>query len=81
MGICCPVCGSENVRLSHLRQGDGYHLLRLRYPIRCRSCRLRGWTNFYWMVKLWRRQRAQDKQAALKRRQKQAAGTAPQAKP
>jgi len=38
----CRACGSYNLRLSHLHVLDVLLLLRLRYPVRCRSCRLRS---------------------------------------
>jgi hypothetical protein len=81
MAICCPVCGSEDVRPSRLREGDGYHILRFHYPIRCRSCRLRGWGSFYWVAKLWLRLRAEEKEAARNRNEGHATDASPHSKP
>ena len=41
MSVRCPKCGSDNLRPSHLRAGDVFLLLTLRYPARCRDCRRR----------------------------------------
>ncbi len=42
--LTCNGCGSSNMRLSHLRAGDLWDLIALRYPVRCRDCRERGFT-------------------------------------
>ena len=41
MTVRCRKCGSDNLRPSHLRAGDVFLLLTLRYPVRCRDCRRR----------------------------------------
>lgn len=42
----CPYCGASHFRLSRLRISDLIHLLRLRYPVRCRLCRERTHVSF-----------------------------------
>lgn len=48
MPVCCRICGSENLRPSHLLVTDWRYFVKLRYPIRCRKCRKRG------SVRLWK---------------------------
>lgn len=43
MAVRCRMCGSFELRPSHLRLEDLAHLLLLRYPVRCRICRLRDY--------------------------------------
>jgi hypothetical protein len=49
--IClrCPSCFSEALRPSRLRLGDARLLLTLRYPVRCRDCRVRAYA-FVWRL-------------------------------
>ena len=53
----CPQCGSADLRPSHLQPGDWHYLIRLRYPVRCRSCRHRGSVNLFKILPVWRRHR------------------------
>jgi hypothetical protein len=46
MSVSCHECGSPNVRQAHFRFPDAFHLLALRYPVRCRSCRKRWYVLF-----------------------------------
>ncbi|MGB3628892.1 MAG: hypothetical protein WBA18_05310, partial [Terracidiphilus sp.] len=49
----CRQCGSADVRPSHLQPGDWGYFLRLRYPVRCRSCRHRGSVSLLFILSVW----------------------------
>jgi len=68
MPICCFHCGSNNLRLSHLRIGDVIYFLLLRYPARCRDCRLRFYLSFSRILKV--RRYAKSRLAGGSRRQR-----------
>jgi ribosomal protein L40E len=53
----CRQCGSADLRPSHLRDGDLHYLFRLRYPIRCRTCRHRGSVHLLMILAVWYRAR------------------------
>jgi hypothetical protein len=40
-GMVCTTCYSTEFRLSRLRAEDRFHLLLLRYPVRCQGCNIR----------------------------------------
>jgi hypothetical protein len=49
MHLSCPSCASKNVRPSHWFSGDLSRAIILKFPMRCRSCRIR----FYeWLPKI-----------------------------
>ena len=49
--VKCRSCGSANLRTSRFQLPDLAQLLRLQYPIRCRSCRERS---YRFLFLLWR---------------------------
>lgn len=53
----CRQCGSADLRPSHLQPGDWNYFIRLRYPIRCRSCRHRGSASLLMILLVWNRHR------------------------
>jgi len=61
----CRQCGSADLRPSHLQPGDFRYFLRLRYPIRCRSCRHRGSVNLLMLFTVWHRYRTHAMRSGL----------------
>ena len=64
----CLICGSERLRLSHLRGSDRAHLLSLSYPVRCVACSGRMFVSWFAVFGIHRKARAR-KRAAREARQ------------
>ena len=43
--LACPACGAATFRRSRLRLHDLPHLVRLRYPVRCKRCNQRAYAH------------------------------------
>lgn len=52
MTLSCRDCGSTDLRTSELRPPDFFRLFALRYPVRCRNCRLRWYASIFPALKL-----------------------------
>jgi DNA-directed RNA polymerase subunit RPC12/RpoP len=50
----CYQCGSEFLRRSHFRSDDLTELLRLHWPVRCRSCSERQFVSVFRIMSLRR---------------------------
>jgi hypothetical protein len=50
--VKCRSCGSANLRTSRFQLPDLSHLLRLQYPVRCRSCRERSYRFLFLLWKI-----------------------------
>jgi DNA-directed RNA polymerase subunit RPC12/RpoP len=59
----CSVCGSERLRLSHLRASDLPRLLSLSYPVRCAACNERMFVSSFAAFGIHRRARARKRAA------------------
>ena len=55
MSIHCKYCGSNNIRPSLFQSSDWIHLLLLRHPIRCRSCRERSYVSIFRIAEIRRK--------------------------
>ena len=53
--MVCKNCGSSNFRLSRWRVGDVWHFMYLHFPVRCRKCLARGFTNIFDAQKIWQK--------------------------
>lgn len=67
MPAYCRICGSDNLRPSHFRIMDVVHLLFLRYPVRCRLCRHRGYVSISRISEVRREARARRRREAHER--------------
>jgi hypothetical protein len=54
-GQVCYQCGSGNLRMSHFRGDDAMELLRLNWPVRCRSCSERQFVSIFKLFRLGNR--------------------------
>ena len=48
----CPACGSCDIRRAKLRVPDVFSLLRRCYPVRCRTCRTRSYSDLHSAMRL-----------------------------
>jgi DNA-directed RNA polymerase subunit RPC12/RpoP len=51
-GPVCYQCGSQYLRRSHFRGDDMMELLRLHWPVRCRSCSERQFVSIFKLMTL-----------------------------
>jgi len=56
--VHCHICGTTNVRPSHFQLNDLPFLLVLRFPVRCRYCRLRFHVSVFSILEVRREDKA-----------------------
>lgn len=52
--VSCSQCDSPKIRRATLRLADVMHLIRFKYPIRCRACRERRYIEIWKALRLER---------------------------